>query len=457
MNYVKQLFGTDGVRGVANQELTPELALQLGRAGGAFLAGCSSRSLAGRRPRLLVGRDTRLSGPMLQSALVAGANSVGIDCVLAGVLPTPAVAYLTHKYEFDGGVMISASHNPVADNGIKFFSCDGYKLSDEQEEQIEAHLAPYGGDTLARPIADGVGDYIDQRDLTDTYVDFLKGAFPLDLRGMKVVLDCGHGAACHVAPAVFTALGADVIALNSEPDGAKINVDCGSTHPQVAQHAVVKHQADVGFSFDGDADRVWAVDEEGRLFDGDRILAALAWDRLQRGALPQNGIVATGYSNGGLARFLATMGGRLIEAPAGDRYVLGAMRDGGMVLGGEQSGHIILLEHNTTGDGLLTAVALLAVACRHGVALSALWGLMTPLPQSLKSVHVHDKEAWKTNERIAAVIEEGKRQLGPHGRILVRASGTEPVVRVMVEGDGEALVSSVATRIATCIEDELGR
>lgn len=448
------LFGTDGVRGVANAELTPELSTALGRAAGEFL---TSKKASGR-PRLLVGCDTRRSSPMLQAALVAGANSVGIDSVLAGVLPTPGVAYLTRTGAFDAGVMISASHNPVEDNGIKFFSQDGYKLTDDEERSIEHQVRRLldGVDELPRPVGADVGSQQEAPDLAEGYAEFLVQRFPIDLSGCKLVIDCGHGAASFVAPRLFRRLGAEVVALNTEPDGLNINVNCGSTHPEVVQNAVVTHKADAGLTFDGDADRVLGVDESGALVDGDHMLAALGIAKLKKEALPGRALAATQYSNGGLRVALEAHGGRVVQTAAGDRYVLEAMRNEGLVLGGEQSGHVILLEHNTTGDGLLTGLALLSAARDEGVPLSSLRSLMSPLPQILLNVRVREKSGWEASEQIAAAVRNGEEGLGEHGRIFVRASGTEPVIRVMGEGSDSDVVKRVVESVAEVIKRELG-
>ncbi len=449
-----RLFGTDGVRGVANTELTPELCLYLGRAAGTLLTEGERQE----RPRLLVGCDTRRSGPMLQSALIAGANSVGIDCVVAGVIPTPGVAHLTRTGGFDAGVMISASHNPVEDNGIKFFSSNGFKLTDAQEDAIEAQVRRLqkGEDSLARPVGAGVGTQREEPDLIDQYADYLVHSFPVDLSGHTLVIDCGNGASSQLAETVLGRLGAHVIPLNAHPDGLNINVGCGSTHPEVLQEAVLEYGADGGLTFDGDADRVLAVDERGTLIDGDHILAALGISMLNKQALSGNAVAATKYSNGGLRIALEKHGGRLVETAAGDRYVLEAMRAQGLLLGGEQSGHVILLEHNTTGDGLLTGLALLQTAVEEGAPLSCLREQMTPLPQILTNVRVKSKQGWQENAAIAAAIRQGEEALGAHGRIFVRASGTEPVIRVMGEGPEHDVVTRAVASVADVIERELG-
>ncbi|HHT26988.1 MAG TPA: phosphoglucosamine mutase [Firmicutes bacterium] len=437
-----RLFGTDGVRGVANSVLTAELALQLGRAG--------AQALTDGRGSILVGRDTRISGDMLEAALVAGIASTGAEAILLGVVPTPAVAYLTRRFGVEAGVVISASHNPVADNGIKFFSGDGYKLSDEVETQIEASL----GETLPLPVGAGVGRINREEDAWLQYAQALISAgAPLD--GFKLVVDCAAGAAYHIAPYVFERLGADVEVINAVPNGVNINVNCGSTHPEQVKEAVLAYQADVGIAFDGDADRVIAVDERGRIVNGDVILAICGVDLLRAGTLPHNTVVATQYSNLGLELALRKEGGRLVTTQAGDRYVLEKMRVHGYTLGGEQSGHIIFLQHATTGDGILTALQLLSIMKRTGQKLSALAEIMQPVPQQLLSVRVGNKN-WVDNAVIQAEIAAKQALLGEQGRLFVRASGTEPLLRVLVEGLDGRQVEEIARDVAAVIAAELG-
>lgn len=450
-----RLFGTDGVRGVANADLTPELSFALGRAAGSLMR---ERVGPGKRPRMLIGRDTRASGPMLQAALAAGLNSVGVDCDLAEVLSTPGVAYLARVMQYDGAAVISASHNPVEDNGIKFFTSGGYKLNDADEDAIEAVTRALlrGEDSLARPVGPEVGTQRDARHLVDAYIAFLCEAFPLSLSGMEIVVDCANGAVSKIAPAVLERLGARVKVLHAEPDGSNINVACGSTHPSVICQAVKESGAAVGFTFDGDADRVLAADEEGRLVDGDHIMAILASDMMERGRLKQSKIAVTTYSNLGLKTALEALGAGVVETKAGDRYVLEAMLDQGLVLGGEQSGHIILLEHNTTGDGLLTCLALLDVMTRKAQPLSALARVMQAFPQILVNVRVADKGALAGNAAVQQAIQEASDMIGPRGRIFVRPSGTEPVIRVMGEGQDEKVVQQAVDRVVQSIRAELG-
>lgn len=451
---VKRLFGTDGVRGVANADLTPELSFALGRAAGAVLVQRTGKE----RPRLLIGRDTRASGPMLEAALAAGANSAGVDCDLAGVLPTPGVAYLTRAKGYDGGVVISASHNPVEDNGIKFFSAGGFKLSDDEEAAIEraVHEILKGNDDLARPTGAGVGTQRQAGDAAEEYIAFLTGQFPLDLSGLRIAVDCGNGAASRIAPEVLRRLGAEVTVYHAEPNGVNINVGCGSTHPAVICQAVKETGADLGFTYDGDADRMLAVDERGQLVDGDHILAILASDMMERGVLRNRKIAATPYSNLGLRLALEAIGASVVETAAGDRHVLEAMRKLDLVLGGEQSGHIILLERNTTGDGLLAGLALLDVLKRRRVPLSTLAGVMKRYPQILEAVRVADKEAFRGNQAIQEEVRAAEAAIGGRGRIFVRPSGTEPVIRVMAEGEDEAAVRAAVQRVVDVIRRELG-
>ncbi|HET7560309.1 MAG TPA: phosphoglucosamine mutase [Limnochordia bacterium] len=448
-----RLFGTDGVRGVANAELTAPLAFALGRALAARLAA------GGVDGPVLVGRDTRISGDLLESALTAGVLSTGRDVVPLGIVPTPAVAYLSRNWSAAGGAMISASHNPVADNGIKFFGADGFKLTDAEEDEIARDVARIlaagdGADGLPQPTGAGVGRLVQRADPLAPYLDFLCACGEA-LGGLKVVIDCGNGAAYQASPQALRRLGAEVIVLNAEPDGTNINVDCGSTHPEVAQRAVIEHGADVGLAHDGDADRLIAVDETGGLVDGDHIMAICALERLRSGDLPGRAIACTVYSNLGLHKAIEAAGGRVVETPNGDRYVLEAMRSGNLAIGGEQSGHLIFLEHNTTGDGPLSAIQLLGALKRSGVPLSQLAACMPTYPQVLKNVRVRDKSALAQNGRVAAVKAEIEAALAGRGRLLLRTSGTEPVVRVMVEGPERAEVEALAGRLAQVVAEEL--
>lgn len=421
------MFGTDGVRGVANRELTPELALKLGRAGACVL----SRGESGAR--LVIGRDTRISGDMLEAALVAGICSVGVDVLQVGVMPTPAIAYLTRTLGAAGGVVISASHNPVEDNGIKFFGPSGYKLSDEVEEQIEA-LVAVGAADLPAPTGGGVGRSYPVTDAADRYVSFLKETVSVDLSGLKVVVDCANGAAYQVAPRVLRELGAEAVPIFNTPDGVNINRGCGSTHIEALAGTVVDCGADLGLAHDGDADRVLAVDAAGNIVDGDKIMLICARYLKETGKLAKNTVVVTVMSNMGLHLALRESGINVAETKVGDRYVMEELLRTGATFGGEQSGHIIFLEHNTTGDGLLTALYLLKVIKETGLPLVKLSAQMERLPQLLENVRVEDKQSVMSSPVLAQAIKEKEKRLAGQGRILVRPSGTEPLVRVMAEG-----------------------
>ncbi|MGQ9780525.1 MAG: phosphoglucosamine mutase [Bacillota bacterium] len=444
-----KLFGTDGVRGVANRELTPELAFRLGRAGAAVLA-------AGKRPRVLIGRDTRLSGEMLEAALAAGVASVGADAIRLGILPTPGVAYLARAMGADAAAMISASHNPVPDNGIKFFAGDGFKLPDEVEEEIEGLVLAEKEDRLPRPVGTAVGRIYDDPEAWRRYADFLQASCEESLAGLRIVVDCGFGAAFKIAPMVLQALGAEVVAINAEPDGSRINVGCGSTSPEGLRQEVLARGADLGLAHDGDADRVIAVDEQGGIVDGDRVMCICALERLAQGTLPKKAIAATVYSNLGLRAAIEAAGGEVILTPNGDRYVLEAMRRHGLAIGGEQSGHIIFLEKTTTGDGLLTALELLGVLVRSGRKLSELAAQMKAFPQILVNVPVAAKERLAESSAIAEAIAAAEEALAGRGRVLVRASGTENLVRVMAEGPDEEELRRLVADLAAVIARELG-
>lgn len=449
-----RLFGTDGVRDIANAGLTPELAFMLGRAGASVLTA------GAERPRVVIGRDTRISGEMLEAAMVAGITSAGADVVLVGVVPTPGIAYLTRELEADAGVVISASHNPVEYNGIKFFSRDGFKLPDEVEDEIEARIAGgfSGDDSLPRPQGGGIGRVYHEEHAVRRYIDHLVGTVDADLlAGFHVVLDCANGAASRVAPEVLARLGAKVTTIFACPDGTNINESCGSTHPEAICRAVVEHGADFGLAYDGDADRVLAADRHGSLVDGDQIMTICGLDLLRRGRLPGKAIAATVYSNMGLVAAFEREGGSVVITKAGDRYVLQAMLEKGLALGGEQSGHIIFLEHNTTGDGILTGIQLLSTVVKSGKDLADLAAQMERFPQVLVNVRVRSKEGLEGNPRIQDEIKRATETLGREGRVFVRPSGTEPVIRVLGEGRDEAKVRAVVQAIADAIEAELGR
>lgn len=444
---MSRLFGTDGVRGVANADLTPELAFKIGRAGAAIVAAGS----AAANP-IIVGRDTRVSGPMLEAAIVAGITSTGRHVVQIGVVPTPGVAALTSLVGGAAGVMISASHNPVEDNGIKFFGADGFKLSDAVEDAIEAHLDdPH----LPRPTHTAIGRAAQQPDLVDRYFATLVEA-GADLRGMTIVVDAAFGAAYDVGPRALAALGAHVVAINAQDDGTRINVRCGATHlgmlaDTVKKEALRRAGPVVGVAFDGDADRALFVDETGAHLSGDHTMLIIARDLQSRGLLAGNTVVGTVMSNVGLERALARAGITLLRAPVGDRYVLEALRAGALRFGGEQSGHIIDLVHNTTGDGPLTAVMLFSIVARSGSTLRALAAELTVYPQILVNVRVERKGLLEESPAIRAAIADAEAALGDTGRVLVRASGTEPLIRVMIEGADDALVGNLAEAIATTI------
>lgn len=439
-----RLFGTDGIRGVANRDLTPELVLQVGRALVATLGG---------EGVYLIGRDTRLSGEMLEGALIAGICAAGGDVDRAGILPTPAVALLTRRLARPCGIVLSASHNPIEDNGIKLFGPDGFKFPDEVEERIEAAVRS----ERDRPVGTGIGQARDLAEAEDLYVDSLLGLGLRPAPGLRVVVDCAYGAAYHVAPRLWQALGTTVIPLHAEADGGRINVGCGSTHPQVLQEAVRATGADVGFAHDGDADRVIAVDERGDIIDGDLVLAICARYLADAGRLGAGTVVATVMSNGGLERALAERSIRLERTQVGDRYVLERMREVGATLGGEQSGHVIFLDAATTGDGLVTALHLVHIMAESGRSLSALGAGFERLPQVLRNIPVRDRSAWEADDEVRAAIGAAEAALRGRGRILVRASGTEPLVRVMVEAPHLSEAETVAASVAGVIAGRYGR
>ncbi|HAU32429.1 MAG: Phosphoglucosamine mutase [Desulfotomaculum sp. 46_296] len=420
------MFGTDGVRGVANRELKPELALSLGRAGAYFL------SLKTPGAPLVVGRDTRISGDMLESALITGMCSAGVNVLKAGVLPTPAVACLTRLTGSCGGAVISASHNPVVDNGIKFFGPDGFKLTDAEEEEIERLVAH--PDEIPYPVGEQIGACQAMTDACDRYVQFLKDVVPVDLTGLTIAVDCANGAASSVAPRLFAELGAQVVPMFHTPNGVNINESCGSTHPEKLCGTVLSRRAHIGLAFDGDADRLIAVDEKGNLIDGDQIMVICARDLKERGRLSKNTVVVTVMSNLGLHHAMSKAGIEIAETQVGDRWVLEELIRRGAVFGGEQSGHIIFLEDQTTGDGALTALKLLSVIKRKGLPLGELAAQMDRYPQLLKNVAVSDKHCVMSSVLLKEAICDCERRLNGRGRILVRPSGTEQLVRVMVEG-----------------------
>lgn len=449
---MKKLFGTDGVRGVANvYPMTTELAMQIGRAAAYIFKNGS------RRHRIVIGKDTRLSGYMLENALVAGICSMGVDVLVVGPLPTPGIANITSSMRADAGVVISASHNPFQDNGIKFFSQDGFKLPDDVELKIEDLIFSKKIDSL-RPIATEVGKAYRIDDAVGRYVVFLKNTFPkdLDLAGMKIVLDCANGAAYKVAPAVLEELGAEVITYGVKPNGTNINAGCGSLHPEVISEAVKEHRADLGIALDGDADRVIFVDEFGNEVDGDHIMAICAIDMLKQRRLRKNTLVATVMSNMGLDIAVKKAGGKVIKTAVGDRYVVEEMRKGGYNLGGEQSGHLLFLDYNTTGDGILSALQVLAIMRRTGKTLAELAEVMIPLPQVLVNVRVAEKKDIMTIPEPARLIKDIEGKLKDEGRILIRYSGTEPLLRIMIEGQDKYQITGWAKEIADLVEKQIG-
>jgi phosphoglucosamine mutase len=441
-------FGTDGVRGVANRELTPELAYRVGRCGGVVLAGRVER------PKVVIGMDTRISGPLLESALIAGLLSIGADVVRLGVVTTPAVAYLTRLLKADAGVMISASHNPVDDNGIKFFGGDGFKLLDETEAEIE-RLMDAETDELPRPTGGAIGTVTTDSEAKHRYVEFLKTTVKHPLSGLKVVLDCAHGAAYELAPAVFRELGAEVFAYGADPNGLNINAGVGSTHPEMLAQKVIEHGADLGLAFDGDADRLIAIDENGEEVDGDFVLC-ICGDAMKRdGRLKHDTVVTTVMSNIGFFKAAEKIGLKTARTAVGDRYVMEEMVRGGYNLGGEQSGHVIFLDYNTTGDGILTALQLADTLKDSGRKLSELKALMRKYPQVLVNVRVADKSRYPGNPAIAEAVAAAEGALGDNGRVLVRPSGTEALIRVMAEGPERSEIEKHVETIADIIRKEL--
>lgn len=448
-----RLFGTDGARGVANTELTCELAMQIGRAAAMVLTDSNQ----GKRPVVMIGKDTRASGDMLEGALVAGLCSVGADVILLGVVPTPAVAYLVTKYGTDAGVMISASHNPCEYNGIKIFSGSGYKLPDEMENKIEAIVLDNICE-IPNPTAGGVGMVTHKYDAVDEYIEHVASTINVRLDGLRIALDCANGSSSVTAEKLFTALGANYEIFNSTPDGVNINEKCGSTHIEGLQQIVRQQGFDAGFAFDGDADRCLAVDNEGKLVDGDYIMALLAEDMTERGTLAGNAIVGTILTNMGFHKFCADRGMNFIAAKVGDRYVLEEMLKNGYNLGGEQSGHIIFLDHCTTGDGQLTAVQICGLLARSGKKFSEFTSLITPYPQTMVNVRVSadGKAKLATCEAVNSAVAAAEAELGDTGRIIVRMSGTEPLIRVMTEGENEEQIIRIANELADVIKTHLG-
>ncbi len=446
------MFGTDGVRGVANVgPLAVENVLKLGRAAAhVFKEG-------NKRTRIVIGKDTRISGYMIENALAAGICSMGCDVLLVGPLPTPGIAFITSSMRADAGVVISASHNPFEDNGIKFFCSQGFKLPDEVERKIEELVFSSKIDNL-RSTGGEVGKAARIDDARGRYIVFIKHSFPNDLtlKGLKIVVDCAHGAAYKVAPEVLSELGAEVVTVGANPNGTNINDGVGSLHPEVVAAAVVEHQADLGLALDGDADRVIFVDEFGEVVDGDKIMAICGRRMLTEKRLARETLVATVMSNMGLEVSLRQMGGKVVRTSVGDRYVVEEMRRGGYNFGGEQSGHMIFLDHNTTGDGMISALQLLAIVQREQKSLAELAKVMVPLPQVLVNVRVREKREVAAVAEISRAVRMAEEKLGADGRILVRYSGTEPVLRVMLEGDNKQEITTMADEIAEVIRRTLG-
>lgn len=448
---MSRMFGTDGVRGVAGAELTIELATKLGQAGAYVLTKEQEH-----QPTLIVGCDTRISGGMLANALMAGICSVGANAIYVGVMPTPAIAYLTRKHKVDAGVVISASHNPMEFNGIKFFNGDGYKLSDALEDEIEELIRNNMKDVVL-PIGSGVGRIDYRFDLRDEYVEFMKKCVPVDLKGMKIVIDCAEGASYYTSVKTLKDLGADLVAIHTKPDGTNINANCGSTHMEELQARVVYEKADVGLAFDGDADRMLAVDEKGNLVDGDQLMAICGCHMKKKGTLKKNTIVVTVMTNLGFSLMGEREGIHVEKTKVGDRYVLENMLENGYNIGGEQSGHIIFLDDNTTGDGLLSGLHLLQVMKETGRKLSELAEVMEVLPQALVNAKVpnHKKEKFMEYTEIAEAIKALEDKFNGEGRVLIRPSGTEPLVRVMIEGKNQGEIEEEAQKLAELITNTM--
>jgi phosphoglucosamine mutase len=440
-----RLFGTDGIRGVANEDLRPPLAYALGRA--------VAYEMAGAGGSLVVGRDTRRSGPMLVAALAAGATSIGTDVRVAGVLPTPALAYLAGSGDFAAGVMVSASHNPADDNGLKVLDSRGLKLDDPAEDALERLI--WRTEELGGPRNAGIGRVIDAHDLVDRYRADRRRLAEATRCDLRIVLDCANGAGGVTAPELLAATGARVDVIHDQPDGVNINAGCGATAPASLASEVVARGADLGFALDGDADRLVVVDRHGQVVDGDQLLGVCALDRLARGALPGGILVVTVLSNGGLGSALAAAGGRLVRTPVGDKYILEGMLVTGAGLGGEKSGHVIVLEHASSGDGLLTGLELLGILGRTGQPVDELAGAIRLFPQEQRTVPARRKEQWEADPVLGAMISEAERRLGEGGRVLVRPSGTEPALRVMVEGPDAVMVRALADDLASLAGERL--
>ncbi|MFC1856048.1 phosphoglucosamine mutase [Thermodesulfobacteriota bacterium] len=449
---MRRLFGTDGVRGIANQEpMTAETALALGRA-----AAHIFKNKEGRH-KIVIGKDTRLSGYMIENALASGICSMGVDVLLVGPLPTPGIAFITSSMRADAGVVISASHNPFQDNGIKFFSSDGFKLPDSLEQHMEDLIFNKEIDSL-RPTAKEVGKAFRVDDAAGRYIVYLKNTFEkkMTLDGIKIAVDCANGAGYKIAPQVFSELGAEVITRGVNPNGVNINARCGALHPDVVSRIVIKNSADVGIALDGDADRVIFIDEKGEVVDGDKIMAICALEMMRKGTLNQNTLVATVMSNLGLDKAINAAGGKVIRANVGDRYVVETMRNMNLNFGGEQSGHLVFLDHSTTGDGILSALQVLSIIIKSGKPLSELAKCMTQFPQVLENIKVTTKPPIEEIVGLKPIIDSVEEKLGENGRLLIRYSGTEHLLRVMIEGKDEGAIVSYKDEIASHIIKQIG-
>ncbi len=446
---MNKLFGTDGIRGIANTELNTELVYEVARSGGYYL----TKDIKKRRPKIVLGTDTRISKDMIEGALVAGLTSIGIDVLFVGVIPTPGVAYLTKELKTDGGIVISASHNPVEYNGIKFFDSNGYKLDEKEEKEIENYI----GKLDLHPIKEELGRKIYLNNGLKKYINFLKESIKTNLKGLKIALDCGNGASYEAAPLLFNELGAEVYVVNSEPNGLNINVNCGSTSPEEIQTLVQETNADIGLSFDGDADRVIAVDEKGEIIDGDKIMASIALDLKTDQKLKNNTLVSTLMSNLGLDLYLKDYDINIVKTTVGDRNVLKKMKDEDYIIGGEQSGHVILLNYNTTGDGMLTGLKLAEIIKKNSYKASNLAENMKIMPQTLKNAKVNNgnKNKYLEDEYISKCIKDIEEEFSGNGRVYIRPSGTEPLVRVMIEGENQLYIEEKALNLVKIIEERL--
>jgi phosphoglucosamine mutase len=455
----KKLFGTDGVRGTANIEpVTAETALKLGRAAGHVFKNLRGESRARGRHKIVIGKDTRLSGYMLENALSSGILSMGVDVLFIGPLPTPGVAYVTRSLRADAGIVITASHNPYDDNGIKFFRPDGYKLDDKIEFEVES-LVFSGQIENIRPTADEIGKAVRIDDALGRYIEYAKASFPrgMTLEGMRIVVDCAHGAAYKSTPCVLRELGAEVIALGNQPDGKNINKDCGSMHPTLMCQKIWEHRADLGIAHDGDADRVLLSDERGQLIDGDDIMAIAALDLLAQNGLNEKTLVATVMSNAGLDAAIGAVGGRVLRTAVGDKNVIDEMLRGGFNLGGEQSGHMIFRDFSTTGDGLVAALQILRIMKARGQRLSQLAGCWTRFPQVLTNIMVREKRPFNELDHVANLLAEAEGELNPQGgRVLLRYSGTEPKARLLLEGRDAGVLEKWSRRITEAIKKQIG-